>query len=138
SISSWDAIRPTRQPSSGLPQSGFLDASPARSTSMVSLSGQRLRSRSASGAEASKREVESHERQPELNIRSSELPKREIHAPSLQSPVLLSDQTSSEDFFRLDRPSYSPAPAVLPDEEFSDSGDSGSQILGLSDSQVNL
>lgn len=64
---------------------------------------------------------------------------RELDAPKLQSPVQLAQQSSGQgEFFRLDRPSYAPAPAPLVDGPFSDSGELSSEILGLSASHINL
>lgn len=94
--------------------------------------------RSSTSSNAPERQAVVQEPSSQFSPRSPELPKREIFTPSLQSPALLSQHTKPGDFFRLDRPSYSPAPAAQADHDFSDSGDSGSEILGLSASQVNL
>ena len=94
--------------------------------------------RDAPNPQASKREAVAQETRPEFSGHSPEPPPREIHAPSLQSPALLSHQTKPGDFFRLDRPSYSAAPVVRIDDEFSDSGDSSSAMLESSGSQVSM
>lgn len=94
--------------------------------------------RDATSPQVPKREAVAQETQPELSSQSPKPPPREIYTPSLQSPALLSHQTKPGDFFRLDRPSYSAAPVVRIDDEFSDSGDSSSEILGMSGSQVNM
>lgn len=94
--------------------------------------------RSSTSSNAPERQAVAQDLSSQFSPRSPELPKREVFTPSLQSPALLSQHTKPGDFFRLDRPSYSPAHPAQVDHDFSDSGDSGSELLGLSASQVNL
>lgn len=125
------------QPNGSSPNHGLLYASsgnlPGHRPSQHSSPGH-----SSPSPQSPEREAVAQEPSSQFSPRSPELPKREISTPSLQSPALLSQQTKPGDFFRLDRPSYSPAATSQADHDFSDSGDSGSEILGLSASQVNL
>ena len=76
----------------------------------------------------------------DLSLRGSEPAKRYNPVPiaSLHSPALQPQQTKLGDFFRLDRPSYSTAPGVQAEDEFSDSGRSSSALLEFSDSYESI
>ncbi len=68
---------------------------------------------------------------------------RELDSPTLQAPALSSQVTSGNhgEFFRLDRPSYAPAPAPLDeaaiDGQLSDSGELSSVMLDESSSHID-